>query len=146
MAWDVVADYARDVEWRHGVVRMVPTPSGPVRVGTTTAEEMKVAGRTYLNDGEVIAVEPGARFEWHTTAGAIADGSREVIPIDPAHCRVRLRIHVTPTGINRLLAPVLKRMLDTGFAGDLARLRDLVEAEAERRDATASDVRRTVPS
>jgi len=38
---------------------MVPTPAGPVRVGTTTAEEMKVAGKTYRNDGEVVAVDPG---------------------------------------------------------------------------------------
>ena len=130
MAWRVVADYARDVEWRQGVLHMVPTPTGLVRVGTTTAEEMKLAGKTYRNDGEVIAVEPGSRFEWRTTAGAVAHGSRHVMPIDPRRCRVRLELHVTPTGLNPLFAPMLKRMLDTGLAGDVGRLRELVEAEA----------------
>jgi hypothetical protein len=130
VAWRVVADYARDVEWRDGVLRMAPTPAGPVQVGTTTAEEIKVAGKTYRNDGEVVAVEPGSRFEWRTTAGAVAHGSRRVVPIDPGRCRVHLELHVTPTGINRLFAPMLRKVLDKGLAGDVERLRDLVEAEA----------------
>jgi hypothetical protein len=130
LAWRVVADYARDVEWRDGVLRMVPTPPGPAQVGTTTSEEMKVAGKTYRNDGEVVAVEPGCRFEWRTTAGAVAHGSRQVTPIDPGRCRVRLELHVTPTGFNRVLAPMLKKVLAKGLAGDVERLRDLVEAEA----------------
>lgn len=130
LVWRVVSDYARDTEWRRGVLSMVPAPPGPVGVGTTTVEEMKFAGKSYRNDGEVVAVEPGSRFEWRTTAGAAAHGSRQVTPIDPQRCRVRLALHVTPTGFDRLLAPILKRMLDKGVAGDLERLRDLVEAEA----------------
>ena len=129
-AWRVVADYTHDVDWRSGVVRMAPTPTGPVQVGTTTAEEMKVAGKTYRNDGEVIAVEPGVRFEWRTTAGAVANGSRQVTPTDAARCRVRLELHVTPTGLNRLLAPMLTKVLDKGLASDVERLREIVEAEA----------------
>lgn len=130
LAWRVVADYARDVEWRSGVLRMVPSPPGLVRVGTTTAEEMKVAGKTYRNDGEVVSVEQGSRFEWRTTAGAVAHGARQVTSIDPGRCRVGLELHVTPSGVNRLLAPMLTKVLDKGLAGDLVRLRSLVEAEA----------------
>ena len=127
--WRVVADYSRDVEWRDGVLSMVPNPPGLVEVGTVTAEEMKVAGRTYRNDGEVVAVEPGSRFQWRTTAGAVAHGSRQVSTIDPERCRVRLELHVTPTGINRLFAPMLKRLLADALTGDLQRLRELVESE-----------------
>jgi hypothetical protein len=129
-AWRVVSDYARDVEWRDGVVRMVPEPLGPAQVGTTTEEEMKVAGKTYRNDGEVVTVEPGVRFEWRTTSGAVAHGSRQVTPINPGRCRVRLELHVTPTGLNRLLAPMLAKMLDKTLAGDVERLRNLVETDA----------------
>jgi hypothetical protein len=130
IAWRVVADYSRDVEWRQGVLRMEPTPTGLVHVGTCTVEEMKVAGRTYRNDGEVVAVEPGSRFEWRTTSGAVAHGCRKVVPVDPERCRVQLEVHVTPTGLNRLFAPVLKRVLDKALAGDAVRLRHLVESEA----------------
>ncbi|MBI5089918.1 MAG: SRPBCC family protein [Actinobacteria bacterium] len=130
VAWRVVADYARDVEWRAGVISMEPTQAGLVHVGTITAEQMKVAGRTYRNDGEVFTVEPGSRFEWRTTSGAIARGCREVVPVDRGRCRVHLELHVTPTGLNRLLAPMLQRMLGRGLAGDLQRLCTVVEAEA----------------
>ena len=135
VAWRVVADYTRDVDWRSGVLAMVPTPTGLVQVGTTTAEDMKVAGRTYRNNGEVVAVDPGSRFEWRTTAGAIAHGSRQVTSTDLDRCRVRLELHVTPTGLNRLFAPVLEKVLDKGWAGDIERLRHLVEAEAVEAEA-----------
>jgi uncharacterized membrane protein len=130
VAWQVLADYSRDVEWRRGVRSMVPNPEGAVHVGTTTTEELKVAGRTYRNDGEVTRVDPGVRFEWRTTAGVSAHGARDVAPVDSGRCRVQLEFHVTPTGVNRLVAPVLRRMLDRGLVGDLERLRALVEAEA----------------
>jgi hypothetical protein len=35
-----------------------------------------------------------------------------VLPIDAGRCRVRLELHVTPTGLNRLFAPMLKKVLD----------------------------------
>lgn len=129
LAWSVVADYARDVEWRSGVTRMEPTPTGLVQVGTTTSEEMKVAGKVYRNDGEVVSVDPGARFDWRTTAGASASGHRQVTPIGEGRCQVQLGLNVTPTGVNRLLAPVLGKVLDKGLAGDLRQLRQVVEAE-----------------
>ena len=95
MAWRVVADYARDVEWRKGVLRMAPTPTGPVQVGTTTEEEMKVAGKTYRNDGEVVAVEPGSGSN-----GAPLPARRPRLPTGHAdrrrRCQVRLELHVTP--------------------------------------------------
>ena len=81
--WAVVADYRRDVEWRAGVVAMEPTPSGLVAPGTTTIEQLRLAGRTHRNAGIVLGVEPGARFEWRTTSGAEAEGSRTVVPIGP---------------------------------------------------------------
>ncbi len=67
---------------------------------------------------------------WRTTAGAVAHGFRQVTPIDPGRCRVQLELHVTPTGLNRLFAPMLKKVLDKGLAGDVERLRNLVEAES----------------
>ncbi|MFC7713335.1 SRPBCC family protein [Nonomuraea recticatena] len=59
LVWAVVADYGQDPRWRKGVKTMAPRPEGIVQVGTTTAEVMRFAGRTYRNGGEVIQVEPG---------------------------------------------------------------------------------------
>ncbi len=128
--WAVVADYARDPEWRTGVVSMVPTPPGPVGVGTTTAERIVVVGRTWHTDGEVTALDPGRRFEWVTTRGARAHGSRTVEPLGPGACRVRLELVVSPVGAMRLVAPILARTMRRDLQGDLGRLATLVLATA----------------
>jgi hypothetical protein len=68
---------------------MVPSPAGPVNVGTTTREQLRVAGKTWHTSGEVTEVEPGRRVGWRTTSGAAASGSRSVEPIDASRCRAR---------------------------------------------------------
>ena len=129
-AWAVVADYRRDPEWRTGVVTMAPDPPDVVTTGTTTAEELRFAGRTWHNDGVVTAVEPGVRFTWRTTEGADASGSRAVEALGPDRCRVRLVMVVRPSGPERLVRPVLARMLRATLRRDLERLRDLVAVAA----------------
>jgi uncharacterized protein YndB with AHSA1/START domain len=128
--WDVLADYRNDHLWRHGVTSMVPTPAGPVRVGTTTDEHMRVAGGRYHNLGLVTAVGPGLRFTWRTTSGADADGSRTVTPTAAHACLVRLELNVRLHGAQRLAAPLFRATLRRNLTGDAGRLRTLVEAEA----------------
>jgi uncharacterized protein YndB with AHSA1/START domain len=127
--WAVVADYARDVHWRGGVSRMDPSPPGPVQVGTTTVEDMAVAGKTMRNLGEVLEVDPGRSFRWRTTEGADAHGSRTVVPAEGGGSVVRLELVVTPHGPEKLLVPIFRRLLGKGMCEDLARLKELVEAE-----------------
>lgn len=129
--WALLADYGNDPAWRHGVVTMAPEPPGPVRVGTTTAEEMRFGGQTRHNPGEVVAVEPGRSFRWRTRdGGADADGSRTVVPLDEHRCRVRLELTVRPHGFDAVLAPLLGPLLRRNLRRDLARLRTLAEAPA----------------
>ncbi|RTL65413.1 MAG: hypothetical protein EKK42_20565 [Pseudonocardiaceae bacterium] len=123
-AWEVVADYRLDPLWRKGVEQMTPTPAGLVVPGTTTVERMRFAGRTMRNDGIVRAVEPGSRFEWRTTTGIEAEGSRAVVPLGPGACRVDLVLRVRPRGLAALAGPLLRR----GLRADAARLATLVGA------------------
>jgi uncharacterized protein YndB with AHSA1/START domain len=134
-AWQVVADYARDPQWRHGVLAMVPTPAGLVTLGTTTAEEMRFAGRTMCNLGEVVALVPGRTFSWRTTEGAAARGSRTVRPLGPGRCTVRLELEVDPRPSERPLLPLLRRMLRRQLEADGRALAALVTADADSRAA-----------
>jgi uncharacterized protein YndB with AHSA1/START domain len=127
--WTVLADYARDPEWRAGVLEMTPTPAGPVAPGTTTRERMRFAGRELRNDGEVVALTLGRRFVWRTTAGADAEGAREVHPLGEGRCRVELLLRVRPHGVERFTAPLAALLLRRGLRADAARLRALVERE-----------------
>jgi len=131
--WRVVADYARDPEWRGSVVSMTPSPSGPAAAGTTTVEVMRFAGRTLRNDGEVTGTGPGLRFTWRTVRGARAHGGRAVTPVGQG-CRVELTLVVTPRPSEVLLRPVAGRLLRRGLRDDLRRLRELCEADV-RSDA-----------
>ena len=126
--WAVISDYPRDPEWRGDVLTMEAEPVGPVQVGTVTHEVVRVGGRTYRNDGLVLRVDAGRRFEWRTTAGADAHGARTVEPLDEHRCQVTMEVEVVPHGINRLLAPVLRPMLVKGLRRDLAALAGIVGA------------------
>lgn len=137
--WAVVADYARDPQWRQGVRSMVPTPPGLVAVGTTTDEEMRFAGRTLRNLGVVTHVEPG-RFAWRTTDGAAAHGSRAVEALTPTRSRVELELVVTPKPSERVTAPLMGRLLRRTLRGDLRRLRALLDAEARTVQAPTTRV------
>jgi hypothetical protein len=125
--WTVLANYRNDSRWRRGVRRMDPTPAGLVEFGTTTDEAIRLAGSTYRNLGLVTAVDVGRSFEWETTKGADAWGSRTVGPLDGGGCRVRLELHVRVVGVQRLMAPLLAILLRRNLSGDVERLRLLLE-------------------
>jgi uncharacterized membrane protein len=129
-AWAVVADYRRDPQWRTGVLSMVPAHPELARVGLVADEVIRVAGKRWHNIGMVTEAVDGEWFAWRTTEGAVADGSRSVVPVGPTRCRVRLTLNVTPTGFSALAAPLLARILDRNLRRDLERLRELLEQEA----------------
>ncbi|GAA1861616.1 hypothetical protein GCM10009836_47250 [Pseudonocardia ailaonensis] len=124
-AWAVVADYARDAEWRAQVVSMQPSPPGLAHPGQRTAEVMRFAGRTLRNDGEVVTGD-GTRFTWRTTTGVDAEGAREVRPLAPDRCRITLHTRVRPTGAERYYAPLARFVLERGLRKDLRRLVELL--------------------
>lgn len=117
--WAVVSDYPRDPEWRTGV--SVMDASGPTALGVATHEVLRLLGRTYVNDAVIDSVEPGRRLAWHTVAGAEVRGSRTVEAADGG-CRVTLEVVATPHGVERLAAPLLRRVLAGNLRGDLDRL------------------------
>ncbi len=134
--WSVLARYDRDPEWRTGVVTMAPSPPGEAHIGTTTIEEMRFGGRTFRNVAEVLDVVPHRSITWRTIEGADANGRRSVEPIDEGRCRATLELTVRPTGIERLLSPIIGRMIEHNLRSDLARLEQLAT-----RDLTASATR-----
>jgi uncharacterized membrane protein len=125
--WQLVADYRADPQWRAGVLTMDPVPAGPVTPMTTTAEQIRTAGRLWRNTGTVTAVRDGEWFTWRTTSGTPAEGARRVTPLGPSRTRVELELVVTPPGAQRLLRPLLTVLLRRTLRADAARLRALAE-------------------
>lgn len=128
--WDVLTTYSNDVAWRTGVTSMVSFPPGRVVAGTRTTETIRVAGRTYRNVATISSVAPMTKLTWRTVEGVQAHGSRSVEPTSTGS-RVTLELTVEPTGFNRLLTPVLRRLLRRNMHADLQRLRALVESRSQ---------------
>lgn len=128
--WVVLADYALDPTWRTGVLSMIPSAPGLAEAGTTTREELRLAGRTWINLGIITEVEPARRLAWRTTDGADASGERRIQPLDEGRCRVTLDLRVHPHGAERLVAPMLARLLARNLRRDLDRLHHVVVRQA----------------
>jgi hypothetical protein len=128
VVWSVVADYGRDAEWRKGLTDMTPDPPGPPAVGTKVHEVLKTGGRSYVADSTVTQVGGMTyRFEGSGTLGKLA-GSRTVVAgASPSEAVFTYEIEITPSGMNRLLRPIIARTARSGLRGDLERLRELLE-------------------
>jgi uncharacterized membrane protein len=129
--WDILTTYSNDVAWRTGVTSMVSNPPGRVVIGTRTTETIRVAGRTYRNVAKITSVAPLTRLTWRTIEGVQAHGARSVEPTSSGS-RVTLELTVEPTGLNRLFAPYLRRLLRRNMRVDLQRLCDLVDERTAR--------------
>lgn len=126
-AWQVLADYRFDSQWRTGVSTMNQQPAGLVQVGTTTLEILRFAGRTYRVPGTVTAVDPGRSLQWSASR---ATGGRYVDVIDDTSCRIRLELNIEMRGIERLLAPLLIRLMNRRLDNDVEQLASLLRASA----------------
>jgi hypothetical protein len=67
------------------------------------------------------------RFEGSGTLGKLA-GSRSVMAgASPSEALFTYEIEITPSGMNRLLRPIVARTARNGLRGDRERLRELLE-------------------
>ena len=128
VVWSAVADYGTDVKWRKGLTDMTPDPPGPPAVGTKVHEVLETGGRSYVADSTVTQV--GAmtyRFEGSGTLGRLAGRRTVVAGASPSEAVFTYEIEITPSGMNRLLRPIIAGTARRGLKGDLTRLRDLLE-------------------
>lgn len=140
--WAVLADYARDPEWRAEVTTMVPAPAGPATSGTRTHETGRLLGSPFETHG--LVVEAGERwFRWTASGdGSRAAGTRAVEELGPRRCRVVLGYDVALTGSKRFLNPLFVAAFRRRARRNLRALGALVASPsggtAQRRSDSAS--------
>jgi uncharacterized membrane protein len=110
-------------------------PAAPMGVGRRGRMVMKAMGRREFLD-EVTEYEPGRRIAHRSVSGPMAiytaciaqptgDGCRATVLYEPERL---------PGGfLGRLTAPLTARIVRRNFRADLARLKDILEAEAGSR-------------
>ena len=121
--WSVIADYARDADWREGV-SMEHTPAGLVRDGTRTREGLRMLGSVHLTDAVVSDVVPYRSFRFVSRDGRV-QGARELEARGDLTL-LTVSIRVEPPPPMSLFAPLLGLLFRRRVRRDLARLSALV--------------------
>jgi uncharacterized membrane protein len=134
--WTYVADYGNDPSWRAAVTHMHPSLPGPVRVGVTTHERLRLLGMTFRTDATIDRVEAGRLLQWRAhDRQKHLQGSRLVEATGPASCRFTEVVEGRLLALSRPLEPLVAWLLQRQSSADLRRLKQLLEAPTRSRSA-----------
>jgi uncharacterized membrane protein len=118
-------------QWNSGVLEVEQTSEGPVGVGTTFRGVDHFLGQRVEWTSEVTEYQPDRRVDHTIAAGAIrleesctfecVEGGTELTVLYEGEAR----------GFLRLAEPIVVRMFQRQIEGNLANLKDVLEAQAE---------------
>jgi len=122
-----LSDWTNNPNWQRGMESCVWTSEPPLRVGSTYDQEARFLGRPVVSSFEVVEYEPGTLVRITTTSGTMPlDITRRVDSTGPTTSRVRAIVRGGPTGVMRLLNPLMAKIVQRSVTGDYERLRALL--------------------
>jgi carbon monoxide dehydrogenase subunit G len=126
--WDFISNFENTTRWSGGVLEARQTSDGPLGVGSTLQTVVKAFGRRRSADYLVTEYEPDHAFAFEVTSGPMS--SRARYSVEPAGAGTRLTAsgEAEATGLYKLLAPILVRILKSHSEADLANLKRILEA------------------
>ena len=116
-------------------------PSGSAGVGRRGRMVMKAFGRRMEYLDEVITYEPGRQIAHRTIEGPIDLNTACLCEPGDGGCRTTV-VAEAEKMLARLLDPLLARLMRRGFKADLAKLKQILEAEAGDRGPAAETRRK----
>ncbi len=123
-------DPANDTAWIGGIVEAELLTEPPVRVGTKVRRVAKFLGRRMEYTPEVIEYEPNSRLVMRTDSPFDMMIAYEFEDAT-AGTLARINIQGGGGGFYRLAGPLLAQAVKRNIAGDLRRLKKLVESQAD---------------
>ncbi len=125
----VLSNVENNPKWSSGFLEAKKTSEGPIGVGTTWRAVQKGLGQRIEAEVEVTEYEPNRKctqkgkspfpVELHMAFESVEGGTR-----------VNVRLEGEPGGFFKLAEPLVKSMAKRNIEGDLANLKDLMEAHA----------------
>jgi uncharacterized protein YndB with AHSA1/START domain len=121
-----LADGENNLRWRSGVLD-IRRRSGEGR-GEVYEQGVKGPfGRRVAADYEVTAYEPDRRLDFRAVAGPVRpEGGYDLTPLDSGGTRVTFSLRCKPTGLAKLMSPMVARTMRSEV-GQLDRLRAVLE-------------------
>lgn len=128
--WDFISNFENTTRWSKGVLEAGQTSDGPLGVGSTLQAVVKAFGRRRTADYLVTEYEPNQGFAFEVSSGPMT--SRARYSVEPAGAGTRLIAsgEAEVTGLYRLFAPILVRMLERHSEQDLAEAKRILETSA----------------
>ncbi len=120
-------DYRNDPAWRTGVVEMVLEGANSPAVGVRTRETMRSMGRTAVTVAEITAFVE-SRTGFRSISGPVpCEGTRDFVR-NSSGTRMTYSLTLRPKGFLRLIEPLFAAVFRNQVAGDMRRLKRLLEA------------------
>ncbi len=119
--------------WVAGLEQTQRITPGDARVGARTQEIVAIDGRRFQLESEITAYEPGRRLALTVDNQGFTTTATYTLVPDPQGTTLKLVQDITyHIWLAQLFAPLLALPVQQRLAGDLERLKALVEADARR--------------
>ncbi len=133
---DEVAAYAADPlrapEWYVNIKSSEWKTSPPLRVGSRIAFTAQFLGRRLTYTYEIVEFVPGERLVMRTAQGPFAmETTYTWETAEKAATRMTLRNRGEPSGFSKILSPLMASAMRRANSKDLARLKRILESNAE---------------
>jgi uncharacterized protein YndB with AHSA1/START domain len=126
-----LADPERRLRWMGALVESESLTEGPPELGSRYRDVFEDHGQRIELEAELVEVEPGERLTARLVSKGFEATSSQRLEADGADTRLTATVDTRYTMLAaRLLAPLVTRHAQKQLEADLARLKELVEAEA----------------
>ena len=119
-------DPAHTPEWQSSALET--SVDGPVQAGASGKEVRKFLGRRMESTMKIEAFEPPRRFALQVTSGPVPFHVEQTVEPDGTGSRVSVTIEGEPGGFFKLADPLVERAVRRELEGNLATLKDILEA------------------
>lgn len=125
--FDYLAEGTHNREWRAGVLEIARTSEAAGEGATYRQVLAGPGGRRIDGDYRITVFDPPARLGFQVTAGpARPAGVFELSETDGQATRVRFALDVTPTGLMKLMTPMISKQMKQEVA-QLDNLKSILE-------------------
>jgi uncharacterized membrane protein len=125
----VLSNLENNPKWSSAFLEVKRTSEGPIAVGTTWRAVQKAFGQGLESEVEVTEYEPNRMWTQKGKSPFPVHVQATFESVDGG-TRVNLRLEGEPGGFFKLAEPLVAMMAKRNIDGDLANLKDLMEAHA----------------
>ena len=126
--WEYLIDPENVPEWQASALSSHQISDGEMRVGTHLQDERRFLGRRARSEIEVTEFEPERLFTLHGISGPVRFTVRHRLEERDGHTHLQVEAEADPSGIGRLMRPVVEHAASHEIRKDFERLKEKLEA------------------